>query len=317
MSSPVSHFEATEVFDSINLGLVVVDPDLKIVLWNQWMARHSRIAQAQTIHSDFKALLADQLSPGFLRALDNALKYGLPAVMSSALHRSPLPLFHLHEHDEVPVRMYQSIIITPLTSSDGSHSCLIQVSDSSTSVKREKMLMSHSETLKRQVVTDSLTGIYNRRFFDDSYASALKQAKRQQSALSLFMIDIDFFKQYNDHYGHMVGDKALKAVANALGAQMMRSTDVFARYGGEEFIILIPGFSPEQAIQFAERLRACVLALAIKHEKSLANHYMTISVGVDTCIPEPDFDGKLLLDRADAALYRAKQGGRNQVHASL
>jgi len=88
------------------------------------------------------------------------------------------------------------------------------------------------------VVTDSLTGIYNRRFFDDSYASALKQAKRQQSALSLFMIDIDFFKQYNDHYGHMAGDKALKAVANALGGQMMRSTDVFARYGGEEFIIL-------------------------------------------------------------------------------
>jgi len=108
MSSPVSHFEAIEVFDSINLGLIVVDPDLKIVLWNQWMARHSRITQEQALRNDFKGLLADQLSPGFLRALDNALRYGLPAVMSSALHRSPLPLFHQHENEDAPVRMYQS-----------------------------------------------------------------------------------------------------------------------------------------------------------------------------------------------------------------
>lgn len=316
MSSPVLHFDAAEVFDSINLGLIVVDHDLQIVLWNQWMARHSRIAQPQALQHDFMSLFADPLPPGFLRALDNAIKYGLPAVMSSALHRSPLPLFHLHETEDAPVRMYQSIIMTPMPNAAGGHSCLIQVSDSSTSVKREKMLMLHSEKLKRQVVTDSLTGIYNRRFFDDSCASALKQAKRQQSQLSLFMIDIDFFKQYNDHYGHMAGDKALKAVANALGAQMIRSTDVFARYGGEEFVILIPGFNPEQAVLFAEKLRAAVQALAIHHEKSLANQYLTISIGVNTSTPEPDVDGKILLDRADAALYRAKLGGRNQVNAS-
>src|SRR5690606_18866531 len=114
---------------------------------------------------------------------------------------------------------------------DGSRACLIQVSDASHSNRRERILMSHSEALRRQAVTDGLTGVYNRRFFDENFALLLQRARRNHETLSLFMIDIDCFKQYNDHYGHMAGDRVLKRVAAVLMAQLRSSADIFARYG--------------------------------------------------------------------------------------
>ena len=188
MSSPVPlGFSADEVVNSVNLGLVVVDHDLNILLWNDWMSRHSRIGREQAFAQNIIALFGEQLTPGFQRALNNAIGYGLPAILSSAFHRSPLPLFVEQDRSEAPVRMHQSIIMTPLQSEHGQRTCLIQISDSSTSVKREKMLISHSDALKREAITDGLTGIYNRRFFDESYALALRDAKRNRSSLSLFI----------------------------------------------------------------------------------------------------------------------------------
>ncbi len=310
-------FSPDEVVNSIGLGLVVVDSELNILLWNDWMRRHSRIASDQVLGKNIIALFGEQLTPGFLRTLHNAIGYGLPAMMSSALHRSPLPLFLEHDKSETPLRMHQSIVMTPLQASEGkAASCLIQISDSSTSIKREKMLISHSDALKREAITDGLTGIYNRRFFDESYALALRAAKRNRSSLSLFMIDIDYFKQYNDHYGHVEGDKALQLVANTLRAQMRRPTDICARYGGEEFVMLIPGFTEEQAERFAERLRTSVNDLAIAHAKSSVQEHMTISVGVCTMTPDQDSEGKTLLRIADSALYRAKKHGRNRIQSA-
>lgn len=308
-------FTAEEVFNNLNLGLIMLDKDFNILLWNAWMERHSRVPSDQALHQNFIALFNRQLTPGFLRALSNTVSYGLPAMLSSALHRSPLPLYHqfVQEGEEAPARMVQSVVMTPIVSEGGGRSCLIQISDSSHSVKREKILLSHSEALKRQVVTDSLTGVSNRRFFDEHYALALQQARRNEAALSVFMIDIDFFKQYNDHYGHLAGDRVLKRVAETLKAQLPSPTDVFARYGGEEFIMLVAGLTPDRARSFAENLRASVHALAEPHAKSLVNAVMTISVGVCTRTPDDDIDGRSLLNTADAALYRAKLGGRNKV----
>jgi len=318
MSSPGPlGFSTDEVVNNVNLGLIVVDHELRIQLWNNWMSRHSRIAREQALQQNIIALFGEQLTPGFLRALNSAIGYGLPAILSSAFHRSPLPLFVEQDKSAEPLRMHQSIIMTPLQSGDGGQTCLIQISDSSTSVKREKMLMSHSDALKREAITDGLTGIYNRRFFDESYALALRAAKRNRSSLSLFMIDIDYFKQYNDHYGHAEGDKALRLVANTLRAQMRRPNDICARYGGEEFIMLIPGFTEAQAERFAERLRSSVNALDITHDMSQTGGHMTISIGVCTQTPDQGSDGQTLLHSADHALYRAKKQGRNQVMTGI
>lgn len=319
MSSIVpGRFAAEDVYDNLNFGLIMLDKDFNILLWNGWMARHSHVPAESALNANFIALFNQQLAPGFLRALSNTVSYGLPAMLSSALHRSPLPLYHVYlpNDGQAPARMVQSVVMTPIPAPDGSRSCLIQISDASHSLKREKILLSHSEALKRQVVTDGLTGVNNRRFFDENFTLALQQAKRNRSTLSLFMIDIDFFKQYNDHYGHVAGDRVLKRVAETLRNQLAAPTDVFARYGGEEFIMLLGGLEKDEARDFGERLRDSVRALEEPHDKSLVNRCMTISVGVCTRAPEEEADGRNLLATADAALYRAKLGGRNKVVAT-
>ncbi len=319
MSSFVpDRFRVEDVYDNLNVGLIMLDQDFNILLWNRWMARHSHVSAQDALQANFISLFNPQLAPGLLRALSNTITYGLPAMLSSALHRSPLPLYvdAASAPGEAPVRMAQSVVITPIDHLDGSRCCLIQVSDASNSVKREKMLLSRSEVLKRQVVTDGLTGVNNRRFFDENFALALQLAAREGGSLSLFMVDIDYFKQYNDHYGHGGGDRVLKRVAEALRSQLRSPTDILARYGGEEFIMLMSGLAPAEAADVGEQLRQSVRKLAEPHAKSLAGREVSISVGVCTRQTLKEDDGRQMMAAADAALYRAKLGGRNKVVAA-
>ncbi|MES2071246.1 MAG: diguanylate cyclase [Pseudomonadota bacterium] len=310
--STLPALQLKEIFNTINLGLIVVDAGERILLWNEWLSKHSNLPQQQVIGKKLAEAFDTPPAPAFLTAIRNTLSHGLPVVLSNALHRSPLPLFDPGELGEEKVRMHQSISITPLSAPDGGRCCLIQITDSSTSIKREKMLRSHSEMLRVEATTDGLTGIYNRRFFDEHYKMALGHSRREKLPLSVFMIDIDFFKEYNDYYGHPAGDKTIIAVANTLKAQLFRSSDVLARYGGEEFIMMLPNVSEESALQFAEKLRLAIWNLAIPHLKSKIAQQLSISIGLSTFNQDNDGDLKTLLKCADAALYKAKQKGRNQ-----
>lgn len=302
------------IISSVNMGLIVVDSDENILLWNEWVVKHSKISQNQALTAKIATVFQDAPSVAFLSALRNSLTYGLPAVLSNALHRSPLALYTPSEIQSEKIRMHLSITITPLPVAHGKPCFLIQISDSSTSIRREKMLRSHSEILKRDATTDSLTGIYNRRFFDEHYRMALGQAARQKLPLSVFMIDIDFFKEYNDYYGHPTGDKTLIKVANALKAQLSRSTDVVARFGGEEFILMLPNMPEEHAMSFADRLRIAIWDMAIPHLKSRISQRISVSIGVSTYDQRSESAMPYLVNAADAALYKAKQNGRNQTY---
>jgi diguanylate cyclase (GGDEF)-like protein len=302
-------FDMNDIFNTLSFGVCVVDADGKVLLWNSWIARHSGIKEADALNQPFEQVFSEPVSPAFLTALKNTLAYRLPVVLSTALHRSPLPLHNVSMANQQQTRMYQSISITPIQSQLNESCCLVQVTDSSTSIKREKILRSHSEILKKEAITDSLTDVCNRRFFDAHYEMAVADAKRQKHPLSIFMIDIDFFKSYNDCYGHIAGDNAIKQVADALKSQLSRATDIIARYGGEEFVLVMPHLSQKIAEQFAEKLRSAVFNLAMPHIKSRPFNRITISIGVCTGIPENDDN---LLNKADAALYQAKQKGRNR-----
>lgn len=305
----VKRFDTEDISNAINLGLIIVDADGKVLLWNSWIARHSDIKEADALNQPLEQVFSEPVSPAFLAALKNTLAYKLPVVLSTALHRTPLPLYNTSGANQQQARMYQSITITPTQSQLDESCCLIQVTDSSTSIKREKILRSHSEILKKEATTDSLTDICNRRFFDAHYEIAVADAKRQKHSLSIFMVDIDFFKPYNDYYGHIAGDNAIKLVAAALKSQLSRATDIVARYGGEEFVLVMPYLPQTVAEQFAEKLRSAVFNLAIPHINSGPFHRVTISVGLCTGVPGSDDN---LLNKADAALYQAKQKGRNQ-----
>jgi diguanylate cyclase (GGDEF)-like protein len=160
---------------------------------------------------------------------------------------------------------------------------------------------------------DFLTGLFNRRAFSQQAGRSWRQAVRAQQPVAVLMLDVDFFKNYNDHYGHAAGDLALQAVARALGPHAQRPLDVLARYGGEEFIGLWLDVSQEAILTLAERIRADVQALALSHQYSAVAGEVTISIGVAYMLaPQPG--GLEEAQRlADGALYKAKEQGRNRV----
>jgi diguanylate cyclase (GGDEF)-like protein len=169
------------------------------------------------------------------------------------------------------------------------------------------------ETLHRISTQDGLTGMFNRRHFDETLALEWRRGARSHSSLSLLMVDIDYFKPFNDTAGHQAGDECLRRVAEALSECVQRAGDLVARYGGEEFAVLLPETDAEQALQIANRLRERIEALDLAHPASPLGH-VTISVGVASVIPPRDGSGSGDFVRvADAALYDAKRQGRNRV----
>lgn len=163
---------------------------------------------------------------------------------------------------------------------------------------------------------DALTGLANRGAFDIGLQREWRRAERHGQPLSLLIADVDYFKLYNDTYGHLQGDACLRAVASTLVAGSHRTGDLVARYGGEEFVVVLPATTAEGATVVAERVRAGVEALAIPHERCECGPKVTVSVGAATTIPEPDSSPECLLECADQALYRAKLQGRNRVVAA-
>ncbi|MTI64048.1 MAG: diguanylate cyclase [Methylophaga sp.] len=166
------------------------------------------------------------------------------------------------------------------------------------------------EDLQRYSFEDSLTGLRNRRFFDDALARDIQLAKRNQTPLSLLVCDIDHFKRFNDEFGHDAGDAALQAVAETL-QQYFRESDIPCRFGGEEFVVLMRDAEPEDARAKAEKLKEAVQALDIRYRGEKLSH-LTISIGIAS-LTDRDMDAETLLRQADQALYAAKQGGRNRV----
>jgi len=162
---------------------------------------------------------------------------------------------------------------------------------------------------------DGLTGVWNRRAFDERLAEYWRNAARNRRPLAVVMIDVDHFKFYNDTLGHPAGDECLRQVALALRSGVLRGSSMVARYGGEEFVAVLEDTDLVAARACAERLRLVVQSLAIPHPRSSISNTVTVSIGVVSGHAEPDLTPKMLIDAADAALYRAKRAGRNRVAA--
>ena len=179
-------------------------------------------------------------------------------------------------------------------------------------------LQRQTEVLKRLVFIDALTHAFNRRYFDERLAEAWGRAQRTGRPLGLILIDVDYFKQFNDVNGHQRGDDALRQVAQALKGTILRPGDVVCRYGGEEFACLLPDTDLDGALQVAQRMKLAVRDLAIGHPASAVAEVLTISAGLAGRTPTSQGDAAALLALADAQLYRAKAEGRARVcHAVL
>jgi len=175
-----------------------------------------------------------------------------------------------------------------------------------------KKLKRLNKKLENVSYTDVLTGLHNRRYFNHVYEKELKCAKRSNAYITFMMIDIDFFKQYNDTYGHLEGDYALKSVAKVLKETLKRPSDYVFRLGGEEFGVLISETDESNSAKLAREICDAVRDKELKHESSEVHKYITVSIGVVCCIADKALDDEVLLSRSDEMLYEAKESGRDR-----
>lgn len=197
---------------------------------------------------------------------------------------------------------------------DGSVECLVGFMFDITARKQaEDKILQLQRELEVLSYRDSLTGIANRRMFDTMYPVEWSKACAIGEPLSLIIADIDYFKQFNDYYGHMQGDECLRSVAQALEGGAARSRDLCARFGGEEFVLLLPATDAEAARNVAERCRKLLAQKEIPHGRSGVNRIVTVSMGVGTIVPGPQDDPSVFLHRIDRRLYQAKSAGRDRI----
>jgi diguanylate cyclase (GGDEF)-like protein len=293
--------ELTQIFDTVNFGLVVLDRDIKIQYWNRWMAMHSGITSDQIKGEPLFDFFPHLSTPSFNKNCKAVLSFGNFAFFSQKLHHF---LFPFKPDSSFGYRfdlMQQSCTMGPLRSDDNSISGLFLI------IQDVTELATYEQKLVEMNTKDALTGIYNRRFLESRLHDECDKQRRYNSQMSLIMIDIDFFKKVNDTYGHQCGDLVLQSVA-AKAASVIRNTDFIARYGGEEFCCLLPETSPDGAEMAAEHIRA--------HIEEMENHFegksikVTISLGISSFAAEDT--PETLLKRADDALYQAKHSGRNR-----
>jgi diguanylate cyclase (GGDEF)-like protein/PAS domain S-box-containing protein len=207
-------------------------------------------------------------------------------------------------------------VVHVVRNEDGTVNSLIGfMFDISERKKTEERLISLQKELEDLSFKDGLTGVANRRMFDSIMELEWENARRNNQPLSLIMIDIDYFKQYNDHYGHLQGDECLKRVASALNSAATRARDAFARFGGEEFVLVLPETDEASAHKIAERCRSLIFKEQIPHEKSQTGQLLTVSMGVGTITPTHRDEVMSFIEAVDQRLYQAKQRGRNCIVA--
>lgn len=207
-------------------------------------------------------------------------------------------------------QLYLAIDAGPIHDEDGKLIAVVETLRDMTDQKRAEA------ALKTLAASDGLTGLANRRSFDQTLVMEWSRAQRTKKPLSLLFADVDYFKLYNDLHGHQKGDECLRAVASVIGENAFRPADLSARYGGEEFAIIMPETDQGGACKVAERLRDVVARLRLTHGAPGAGPFVTLSIGIATQIPGEDVCAEFLLRLADQALYAAKNSGRNRVVAA-
>jgi len=294
-----------QLFDLLDAGIVILDSNLKVYKWNKWMELHSNISADQIIGHSIFDFFPNLNNQSFSRSLKYVLNFGNYYFFSQKLHHYLFP-FKPVSYLSVDIDyMQQSCNMGQLIDEENSARYVyITVHDVTEIAVYEKNLIEMN-------TRDSLTGVYNRKFFESQLRNELKRFKRGQRPFGLIMLDIDFFKKINDTYGHLCGDFVLKSLASSV-LSTIRSTDIVARYGGEEFFCLLTETDIDSATHLAETLRMAVENKTFTFQNTPMQ--LTISLGVTAMHPEIQ-SSEALIKKADDALYEAKRTGRNKVIA--
>ena len=300
------------LIDNLEAGVVLLDREQRVVHWNQWFASRC----GQSADSARGGLLHDVL-PGIAnsrlkQAVEQAIRHGMPALLSPALHGAILPLHQNNQDRRQNRRIQQLIHIIPLRNDD-QVACMIQVSDVTANISRERLLRQQTETLRRRSTQDEVTGLANRRTFDTSLDEEFAKARENSQSIALIIGDLDHFNQFNARHGREAGDERFKQIADLLPAMIRPSGDLAARYGGDEIALILPGYKEADACHLASEICRRVDALPLSQPGSGNSERLSISLGVALIVPTAEADTDTLLSSADVALYQAKHEGRNRA----
>jgi len=307
---------AVRLMQHLVVPTFVIDPNRRVVIWNRACERLTGVAASEVIgttkhwqafYETKRPCLAD------LVALDRPEQ--LPEFYPEYAARGHNGLGFSAENwcvmPKLGNQLYLAIDAGPIHDEAGNLIAVVETLRDLTDQKRAEM------ALKELATKDGLTGLSNRRSFDQMLMSEWARAQRTQKPLALLFVDVDHFKLFNDQHGHQTGDECLRAVAGVVSRHAQRPLDLASRYGGEEFALILPDLSWDDACAVAEEIRRAVMALGIVHGAPGAGNHVTLSVGVASHVPgETDSGPDRLLGAADQALYAAKRLGRNRVVCS-
>ena len=305
------HSFAVKLMQDLVVPTFVLDATCHVIIWNRACERLTGVAAKDLIgtrehwrafYDTPRPCLADLVAQG--RTAEIEVLYASFDKAGDSEHG-----FHAQNWCVMPQlgrQYYLSIDAGPIYGGDGELIAVVETLRDMTEQKQAQI------TLERLAACDGLTGIANRRSFDDKLSQEWLRARRDKAPIALLMLDVDHFKLFNDHYGHQAGDDCLRRIAECLTAIVYRPGDLAARYGGEEFAIVLPSIDMDGALLVAQRVREAVHQLAIPHAAS-AFSQVTVSIGVSCGVPSQDTCHEDLVKAADTALYQAKHAGRDRA----
>lgn len=293
----------SQVFDILDIGIVILDKDLNVFKWNRWMERHSGVPAERITGKPLFDFFPELDNPRFLRSCRCVIGLGNLYFFSQKLHRYLFPFKPVSTLDKRFSLMQQSCNMGPIRDENGeiTYICI--------TIRDVTDMAIYEQRLIEMNMKDGLTGVYNRRFLSVRLREEIDRYRRYGQSLSLILFDLDHFKIVNDTYGHLFGDYVLQAVTTLVG-NLIRNTDILVRYGGEEFCCVLPETDLDKAVVTAERCRRAV-EKNVFHSQGITAR-ITISLGVAQ-MNEGNKTPEKLIEQADQALYAAKKGGRNRV----
>lgn len=307
------HAFAINLMQHLVVPTFVIDRDCRVIIWNRACEKLTGLSAADVVgtrdhwqgfYSVPRPCLADLMAQGRLDEIEDNYAYHMkPSDFGDGLKAENWCVM-----PRAGTRLYLAIDVGPIYDDAGELLAVVETLRDMTEQKNAQL------ALQQLATCDALTGVANRRGFDEKLRIEWNRACRQGDPLSLILADVDQFKRYNDHYGHQGGDDCLKAVAGILQRQIYRCGDLPARYGGEEFAVILPGTELGGAQVVAERLREQVESLQVPHAASDVGPWVTLSLGVASLVPSLTTRPEQLIAEADRCLYAAKHGGRNRVN---
>lgn len=303
-----------QYLDYLQLGVMVVDAQFNVICWNRWLESHSNVMAEDVLNKPFAEVFPDLANSRLADVIQQALEERMSGFISAPLNQSLLPLYPSINHQLKQMDlMRQTMQVSPIVDENNHHFALIQITDMTNALAKGMQLRTQTQEIKQLMRKDELTMVANRQKFDERLNEEFRRAQRAKSSLVIGLVDIDYFKLFNNHYGRETGDACLAKIGSAFDHSFSRSTDMVARYSGQVFAIILPSTSFDGGKKMSETIKNIVRNLKITSDVSTASAYVTVSIGMAHIEPVLEDALDAFVEAAQFALDQVKLAGGDKA----